>query len=276
MDFRFLIFDCRLRGSRDSIRKVPFHSHLHSALRQRRRGAALSIVLASLVFLAALTLTFLASVNMELRSSKVYSAGTNAKLLAQTAVNLATAQISEKTYGSNNVPDIEGFYVSANAPVAAGGGATHNLAAIPGASATNQIIGRVAFWADDETCKVNINTASKGTFMDTSRTYTLGDWNLAQNQPLQKEYQRYPGHPATTSLSAVLKKPSSGFTDKQWAETWVEAKDKVAGEFRGSQTIERFIDPNDPAIPDYADPTVTTPISDFYKTRILQAKQFAP
>jgi hypothetical protein len=31
-------------------------------------------------------------------------------------------------------------------------------------SGTNRIVGRIAFWTDDETCKVNINTASEGTF----------------------------------------------------------------------------------------------------------------
>ena len=29
-------------------------------------------------------------------------------------------------------------------------------------------------------------------------------WNLAKFQPAQKEYQRYPGHPAMTSLSTVF------------------------------------------------------------------------
>jgi uncharacterized protein (TIGR02600 family) len=299
----------------------------------RKRGAALIIVLASLVFLAALTLAFLASVTTELRSSKVYSAGTNAKLLAQTAVNLATAQIDEasrgvdangqtlawasqpgmirtyasdgqpagyyklyswtdmtssgaydataptnavpanwsslravftdlnqpfripdgatthtiypiidgnnltpmaavgnnKTYGTGNVPEITGFHISTNAPVAAGPtanpvpmpvkwlyvledgkvvaaepGASGNLAVIAGASSTNAIVGRIAFWADDETSKVNINTASEGSYWDTPRAYTADEYQLANFQGAQREFQRYPGHPATTSLSAVF------------------------------------------------------------------------
>jgi hypothetical protein len=57
---------------------------------------------------------------------------------------------------------------------------------------------------------------------------------------------------------------------------WDETRDKILGEYRGSQTIERYIDPNDAAIPDYADLTSTSPISDFYKIRVLQAKQFTP
>lgn len=68
----------------------------------------------------------------------------------------------------------------------------------------NQIVGRIAFWTDDETAKININTASEGTFWDTPRTYTVQDYYLATRQPVQGEFQRYPGHPATVSLSTVL------------------------------------------------------------------------
>jgi uncharacterized protein (TIGR02600 family) len=72
-------------------------------------------------------------------------------------------------------------------------------------SGTNPIVGRIAFWTDDETCKVNLNTASEGAFWDTPRVLsTYEKQNLANYQPAQKEFQRYPGHPATTSLSPVL------------------------------------------------------------------------
>jgi uncharacterized protein (TIGR02600 family) len=82
---------------------------------------------------------------------------------------------------------------------------------------TNPIVGRIAFWTDDESAKVNINTASEGTYWDTpvatsgtssdiftSGTAPVGDYVLARVQPAQHEYQRYPGHPATTCLSAVF------------------------------------------------------------------------
>ncbi|MDQ3622049.1 MAG: Verru_Chthon cassette protein A [Verrucomicrobiota bacterium] len=97
----------------------------------------------------------------------------------------------------------------------------------------NPIVGRIAFWADDETCKVNINTAGgfstkdltnydeksyPGSFWDTPRTLTDFDrgklnpdgslrddgGGLALCQPVRNEFQRYPGHPATTSLGLVL------------------------------------------------------------------------
>ena len=106
----------------------------------------------------------------------------------------------------------------------------------------NPIVGRISFWADDDTSKININTAGghgkkadngtgyddgydgnsySGSFWDTPRVYTnfdigqtdpntgelllgVGAGGLASTQPYQREYQRYPGHPATTSLGAVF------------------------------------------------------------------------
>lgn len=110
-------------------------------------------------------------------------------------------------------------------------------------SQTNPIVGRMAFWTDDETCKLNLNTAAgfinnpndlpngytdpttyAGSFWDTPRYYTQFDYGnpyypgqggpagtpkpggggLALCQLLQNEFQRYPGHPATTSLAPVF------------------------------------------------------------------------
>jgi hypothetical protein len=107
---------------------------------------------------------------------------------------------------------------------------------------SNPIVGRIAFWADDDTCKVNINTAAgfnfkdtdrsayktersyAGSYWDQPRTYTKFDYGLSLDdnrykgetgtvvtgglsitQPVAKEYQRYPGHPATTSLGLLFK-----------------------------------------------------------------------
>lgn len=77
-------------------------------------------------------------------------------------------------------------------------------------SRTNPIVGRIAFWTDDETCKVNVNTASEGSYWDAPRanlasgTTATDERALALNPPLTREWQRYPGHPAATSLSAVF------------------------------------------------------------------------
>jgi len=92
------------------------------------------------------------------------------------------------------------------APVASG----NTTVTVSGATEANPIVGRIAFWSDDETCKVNINTAggsalgSNGTFWDTPRFELRDEKALALNQPGSGEYQRYPGHPATTTLSKVF------------------------------------------------------------------------
>jgi uncharacterized protein (TIGR02600 family) len=68
----------------------------------------------------------------------------------------------------------------------------------------NPIVGRVAFWTDDESCKVNVNTASEPTFMSSPFFYHERDRRWAHYPASTGEYQRYPGHPATVALSAVL------------------------------------------------------------------------
>lgn len=84
---------------------------------------------------------------------------------------------------------------------------------VSGATKNNPIVSRIAFWTDDETCKVNINTAAgdewndttnPGSFMDTPRARNISETALKTTQPVLHEYQRYPGHPATTYLSAVF------------------------------------------------------------------------
>ena len=81
-------------------------------------------------------------------------------------------------------------------------------------SAANPIVGRIAFWTDDETSKININTAAgdlnklpdtvAGSFWDSPRAYSLLDDNFTKSHVATNEFQRYPGHPATISLSAVF------------------------------------------------------------------------
>ncbi|XHR27118.1 MAG: Verru_Chthon cassette protein A [Chthoniobacteraceae bacterium] len=80
-----------------------------------------------------------------------------------------------------------------------------NMVTVAGETTANPIVGRIAFWADDDTCKVNVNTASEGTYWAppvVSSTYA--QYALATYQPAQHEFQRYPGHPAMTCLSSAL------------------------------------------------------------------------
>lgn len=59
------------------------------------------------------------------------------------------------------------------------------------------------------------------------------------------------------------------------ANVWEEGKDSVVSEYRGQTTIERYIDPNDAALPDFvADSTLT--LGSHYRWRTLQPQQFIP
>lgn len=71
-------------------------------------------------------------------------------------------------------------------------------------SQSNPIVGRIAFWTDDECSKLNINTASEPTYWAPPMAFHDRDYEWAVYQPMRFEYQRYPGHPATIALSTVL------------------------------------------------------------------------
>ena len=85
---------------------------------------------------------------------------------------------------------------------AAGKFVSSDPAAQPGRR--NPIVARIAFWADDETSKINVNTAAEAILWDKPKANT--DWGKlwSQFQPVVNEVQRYPGHPATTCLSALF------------------------------------------------------------------------
>ena len=59
---------------------------------------------------------------------------------------------------------------------------------------------------------------------------------------------------------------------------WVEGTDIVNSEYRGSSTLERYLDTNDSLnpIPDYATTPTAKAIDTFYKFRVLETKQFTP
>lgn len=118
--------------------------------------------------------------------------------------------------------------VPTSAPTTTTNTASFTTGNIP--TASNPIVGRIAFWTDDECAKVNLNTASEGTYWDTpvansgsptgvftypiTASSALGDLPLIENLPGQYEYQRYPGHPATTCLSTVFGSSLSALTSR--------------------------------------------------------------
>jgi len=132
------------------------------------------------------------------------------------------------------VSDVEGFTLDSSIPT--GNGTSANSLPMPvrwiyvrkngqlvdytTAQTVDDITARIAFWGDDETCKVNINTASDGVYYDAPVADIPEDYALAQKQPIAQEYQRYPGHPATTSLASVfttLRKTSNAPTRSSMA-----------------------------------------------------------
>ncbi|MDD5262955.1 MAG: Verru_Chthon cassette protein A [Methylacidiphilales bacterium] len=89
-------------------------------------------------------------------------------------------------------------------------GSTSVSATVVSATTSNPIVGRIAFWTDDESCKVNINTASEGEYWDVPHFNNVIDQNLGIFQPIKNEFQGYPGHPAGVSLSTVFPSLVSG------------------------------------------------------------------
>jgi len=88
-----------------------------------------------------------------------------------------------------------------------------NASTLP--SAVNPVVGRLAYWTDDDTSKVNVNTAGFArntdgsnpywTFWDTPIAHSADEaFRLSWRQPWTGEYSRYPGHPATTGLNVIF------------------------------------------------------------------------
>jgi uncharacterized protein (TIGR02600 family) len=65
-------------------------------------------------------------------------------------------------------------------------------------------------------------------------------------------------------------------------DQWVAGKDLVLSEYRGSSIIERYIDPNDPRLPDFARAFASDPsdpqlnIDQYYRMRVVSTKTFTP
>ncbi|MEI6562314.1 MAG: Verru_Chthon cassette protein A [Verrucomicrobiota bacterium] len=90
-------------------------------------------------------------------------------------------------------------------PSSNGSGTTADFSSsTPKPTVQNPIVGRVAFWTDDETCKLNVNTASGGVPWEPPAFASPIEMAFSRFRPLKSEYSRSPGHPATTSLLPVF------------------------------------------------------------------------
>lgn len=113
------------------------------------------------------------------------------------------------------------------------------------ASETNRIVARFAFWADDETSKLNLNTHAGGLAWDIPKAGGELDMALGKFQPAQKEWQRYPGHPATTHLIPALAPGVIDIVnDRDAMEMLFEIVPRVVG--GGSESGTRTINTRDP------------------------------
>ena len=151
----------------------------------------------------------------------------------------------------------------------------------------NPIVGRIAFWTDDETCKVNINTASAGittgsavtkgvsspytdgtvcvgAYWDVPHTFTQTEVEgFALKQPARHEYQRFPGHPATVSLAALFPVDFTKVDPMQYAELLYQITPRIAGEADNPNQIylgsnEYWTSVGGTQIPKASDPKVST------------------
>lgn len=119
--------------------------------------------------------------------------------------------------GANPVPmPVQWIYVLQDGTQHAGtANGTGNQVTVAAASASNPIVGRIAFWADDESAKINVNTSAGGEFWTTPWFHTHneqapgnagagGVMGFGFSKPVRNEFQRYPGHPFTTDLRTVF------------------------------------------------------------------------
>ena len=112
-------------------------------------------------------------------------------------------------------------------------------------SEENQMVARFAFWADDETCKLNINTHAGGLAWDIPKAGGDMDMAMGRFQPAQHEWQRYPGHPATTHLGAALAPGVLDIVnDRDAMEMLYDVVPRVVG--GGSESGTRIINTRDP------------------------------
>ncbi|MAS96886.1 MAG: hypothetical protein CMO55_27155 [Verrucomicrobiales bacterium] len=110
----------------------------------------------------------------------------------------------------------------------------------------NQIVARFAFWADDETSKLNINTHAGGLAWDIPKAGGELDMAMGRFQPAQHEWQRYPGHPATTHLGPALAPGILNIVnDRDAMEMLFDVVPRVVG--GGSESGTRLINTRNPA-----------------------------
>jgi uncharacterized protein (TIGR02600 family) len=118
----------------------------------------------------------------------------------------------------------------------------------------NPIVGRIAFWTDDETCKIDLNTAGCGSSWNTPRVNSADDVGWSTTQPASGEFSRYPGHPAMTSLVPIFGQSGNALTPQQllgltprygWGGSQFGAQPTTAGEVVPAKTDRLYASPDE-------------------------------
>ena len=134
-----------------------------------------------------------------------------------------------------------------------------------------------------EICSIPLVPTNSTWSAVTGRTF-WPNYSLTGDNSKERPYARI--YPKLTTKSntytvhyrvEVLKKSPNSPTQT----TWSDATDKIISTYRGSTTIERYVNPRDTALPDYASittlpPTGANALPNFYKFRILGERQFNP
>jgi hypothetical protein len=93
-----------------------------------------------------------------------------------------------------------------------------------------------------------------------------------REQPYTNLYQNLTTQSNTYTIhvwsQAIQKSPASPADE-------MTARDTISGEYRVSYSIERFLDADDPDLPDFA-AAGSPSASDFYQFRVNNTKQFVP
>jgi uncharacterized protein (TIGR02600 family) len=120
--------------------------------------------------------------------------------------------------------------------------------------------------------------APEGTTLSSAKTSYWTSRNLTSDNQREQPYDALYSRSTTKSNSytvhwrvqALRKTPGS--TPSQWDES----RDSDVSELRGSTLIERYINPNETEIPDYAKDNSAESLSQFYKWRTVAENYFQP
>jgi uncharacterized protein (TIGR02600 family) len=136
------------------------------------------------------------------------------------------------------------------------------------------------FKTASEICEIPLHPEGKGTSPGSTKWADF--WNtqhpLTGDNGRERPYALI--YPRATTKSNVftiyVRSQSIKKSPNSKPDEFDEDKDHVTGEYRGSTTIERFLDPNDPAIANYDPLRDEAGLDKYYRFRVVNTKRFSP